>query len=348
MNKSINAVDSQEMLEELAGRLRALSVKRVNIDDARRCFYDLNPELLDHPDRNSHFLFMLEQLADAEVISFPSKNKKNWDINSRHRLPRWILLTGTAAQPTIDAFSIAWVEELSFCTRLKNRSQLESAILINDFLINNRNSLQPLLPIRERSLEIFGDEKRLDNLVSNGSLFGERLPLSLLGAFAIAPPIPFESSGLPNLRVLVVENHNTYWSMCRYNEHAKKYSAVAWGGGNTVIKHAQGIEQLVRSAKATGVDYFGDIDIRGIEILHDFLDILSCRHGIDAQPAHGFYEWLLKYGRRRAVKQSSARRALDKLTNSFSAEVSTQISDLLTKSLRIPQESLNSRILSGF
>ena len=61
---------------------------------------------------------------------------------------------------------------------------------VNDFLLRRRGLL-PLVPAKERSLEIFGDEKRLQRMCQSGMLMG-KLPLSVLGCFrfraASVPP----------------------------------------------------------------------------------------------------------------------------------------------------------------
>ena len=55
---------------------------------------------------------------------------------------------------------------------------------VNDFLLRRRGLL-PLVPAKERSLEIFGDEKRLQRMCQSGMLMG-KLPLSVLGCFQVS------------------------------------------------------------------------------------------------------------------------------------------------------------------
>lgn len=330
----------------LVEQLRALNVKRIAIDKIRACYFELYPELLDHPERNQHLRLHLDTLVGASKIVYPSKNRRNWSPDLKYPLPRWILIANKTKVPVIDPCSIAWVQELSFCTTLRNRSQLQAAIRINDFLIVNRASLTDLLPVRERSLQIFGDEKRLDALTSKDSLFGGRFPLSAIGAFTVAPPIPFESSGSPDLKILVVENHNTYWSMCKWNARTHRYSAVAWGGGNTVLKHAEGIVQLENELGARGIEYFGDIDYRGLQILHELVCLLKHRYTVWAEPAHEFYEWLLLNGCQRNTDGEVELERISILTAPhFHPETAHLINQLITSGYRVPQESLNTNVL---
>ena len=66
---------------------------------------------------------------------------------------------------------------------------------VNDFLLRRRGLL-PLVPAKERSLEIFGDEKRLQRMCQSGMLMG-KLPLSVLGCFQVSAPLPYRPAAAP-------------------------------------------------------------------------------------------------------------------------------------------------------
>ncbi len=346
LNKDEKTLDNdQPARDNFTARLQQIQLKRVPLSEIKRCFYDLHPELLDYPDRNKFLRERLDALAALNVIEFPAAKRKNWDNSSRPPLPLWVTQrTGRLLQP-IDPFSIAWVPELSFCARLRNRAQLEAAIKINDYLINNRHLLAELLPLRERSLEIFGDEKRMDSMIINGHFFGGKLSLAALGAVSVAAPIPFEFSGHKSKRILIVENHHTYWSMCQWNKSEPHYSAVVWGGGNAVLRNIEGVAQLVNQLEGTGIDYFGDIDLRGLQILQATITGLKTNYSIDASAAHSFYNWLLQHGQRCSSGVSPEPELIRPTITNFPAAAAGQIVALIASGKRIPQESLNSRQL---
>lgn len=75
---------------------------------------------------------------------------------------------------------------------------------VNDFLLRRRGE-RALVPAKERSLEIFGDEKRLDQMCKAGMLMG-KLPLSALGCFQVAAPLPYRLADARGKPALVVEN----------------------------------------------------------------------------------------------------------------------------------------------
>jgi hypothetical protein len=116
----------------------------------------------------------------------------------------------SSARLTENLAYIPWVAELGFWTELRP-SQVPTLRVINDFLLRRRGQFL-VAPIKERSLEVFGDAKRLDEMCTGDSLFGGRPHLRTLGCFRVPQPLPYRASGASGLPVLVIENHNTYWS----------------------------------------------------------------------------------------------------------------------------------------
>lgn len=127
------------------------------------------------------------------------------------------------------------------------------------------------LPHRERSLEIFGHEKRLDELFTT-PLFGEdKLTLKLLCAYVVHPPFVWRPvRGAVGTELLVVENHNTFDSVCRAlaNHLAAgtpcPFRFVAYGAGNAFEASVTYIADL--DPVPDRVRYFGDLDGEGVTI----------------------------------------------------------------------------------
>jgi hypothetical protein len=94
---------------------------------------------------------------------------------------------------------------------------------------------RPIVPAKQRSVELFGEEKQLEELRSS-TLFGEgRTSLDLLRCFAVLPPLVFEAlSPANNPRpILVLENYSTYHTFARWNQSAQDYEALFYGNGDT-------------------------------------------------------------------------------------------------------------------
>jgi hypothetical protein len=336
-----------ERLTRLQSALRDVGRIRIDLPSLQNIFLDCNPELRDHPDRFSILKEHLDKLAQERFLTLPA-TKRSTLSGSTPALPLWIKVVRTRAKSAIDPYAISWVKELAFCVSLKHAGQLRTAKIINDFMIQNRHLLSDMIPARERSVQIFGDEKRLDSITARGALFQGRLPLSALGAFEVPLPVPCEKAIALHKPVLVVENHHTYWSFCAWNRIQAEYSAVMFGGGNMVLNNDVGLSQLIAEMQATEFEYFADIDARGVLIAEELFDLMFRKHAIVGRPAMRFYRWLLRNGRRvRTRREQSAQTLnLDKI-KTFPVDFVSEFEALLAAAERIAQESLNHTILKN-
>jgi Protein of unknown function C-terminus (DUF2399) len=120
-------------------------------------------------------------------------------------------------------------------------------------------------PLKYRSLQLTGDEKRLGVLTLT-SLFGDgRLTLERLGCQPEPIPFAWESVGSGD-RMLIFENADPFGVARRVLAAlpARPYDAVAYGGGQTVcaaLGHIRTLDQPFRS-----LHYVGDLDHAGLEI----------------------------------------------------------------------------------
>ena len=150
--------------------------------------------------------------------------------------------------------------------------QMEKATKINAWLKAHPKGTDEV-PHRERALEIFGDEKKLDG-VARTALFGGRITLDDLCCRHCPEPLHYEAcSGEKEITagkpLLVVENSNTYWSCCQANRRVKWYAAVVYGKGKMINNLATGCDalwDLEEKLGAQGVFYFGDLDPEGLDI----------------------------------------------------------------------------------
>ena len=268
--------------------------KRIPLEYVRRCWNEAHPEQTNNPRAAASMLEDLEALRRDGVIEFP-KQASSFDRLVNPPLPKFVLLVRQEEKPPQEDWSrVSWQPELAFWTDLKPQERVW-AKKINDWLCRRRGKFLQV-PLRERSLEIFGDEKFLDSRVRNGKLFSGRLPLTAIGAFFVAPPLAYRASGTPDLPLLIVENHHTYWSLAEWNMHTHRYSAVAYGVGNAVTSQSSSksnaVEQVVRECRATGALYFGDLDPEGIEIPLRF----NANSSIKVEPAVDLYQFTLEHG----------------------------------------------------
>jgi hypothetical protein len=324
--------------------LRTGSRKRVALEDVRRAFFAAHPEVLTNPGRNALLLERLHALEEAGALALPAPG--SWEKVGNPPLPTWVQVKRTPAlAPVVDYATVPWVPALGFWPELKP-PPLEAARAINDFLLRRRTTLK-MVPIKERSLEIFGDEKRLDALRASGgnSLFGGRLPLSALGAFVVPPPLPYRMADAAGQPVLVVENHNSFWSFGEWNQQARRYAAVVYGSGKAFQGSGDALEQVLHEVTGVGALYLGDLDPAGVRIP---LEFNRARAGgrEKVAPATELYAWLLANGRQRSLDVPS--NGIESLAVDWlGAELGGELFKLWRAGCWIPQESLGFERLSG-
>lgn len=170
------------------------------------------------------------------------------------------------ANEDIAASSVEWVPELQFLTESKFSVPLADCLRLNQFL----KEFQPdgiLVPIKERSLEIFGDEKRLDGLRATTLFRADRITLEQLGCMVVPEPLGWIRGPGRNGKVLILENAATFHSFAAWNQNSGQYSAVIYGGGHRIIDGIGFFTHLTKEiGEITQIFYFGDLDPEGLRI----------------------------------------------------------------------------------
>jgi len=161
----------------------------------------------------------------------------------------------------------AWEPELSFCTAARLLVAFEDVRKLNSFLKEGGRS-KLLVPIKERSLDIFGDEKRLDELYRGSVLFDEgRLTLLSLRCFVVPEPLPWIRGPDSTKPLIVLENVATWDSYRRWNEQHSLFGAVVYGGGDRFREGVLYLATVFNELNgAREVFYFGDLDDAGLRI----------------------------------------------------------------------------------
>ena len=206
------------------------------------------------------------------------------------------------------------------------------------------------MPTRERSLHIFGNEKRLDDIrKGEPTLFDGRISLDDLHCYPVAPPLPFETPGnpLPGQPVLVLENYHSYDSFRRWNREAALYAAVAYGGGNAFRQGAGNLDELIVRTAAEGAFYVGDLDPAGINILLGVNERRRAEGRTQLQLHRGLYGWLLAHGRRRPLDKAARDGVAARLCEVLPGDIAGALVELWAAGLRIPQESFGLEQLRG-
>ena len=185
---------------------------------------------------------------------------------------RWMKSFGFVPPSDEEAVQISeypWEPSLAFVRDTRINIPFSELSLLNHYIKQDQTD-RDLVPIKARSLQIFGDEKRLDAL-ANSALFREgRLDLArdfqceMIGVPLAWKRGPFGSSGQP---IIVLENAATWHSYCRWNATGGFFSAVVYGDGSRFIDGVRYLNDIFfELGGARSVFYFGDIDPPGLAI----------------------------------------------------------------------------------
>lgn len=196
-----------------------------------------------------------------------------------------------------DPGAVAWEPELAFLREERSLVAADDLLALNRFFREGGREL-PIVPVKERSIRIFGDEKRLDALRGTALLREGRLSLAALRAAVAPEPLGWRRGGGPVGKFIIVENLATWDSFARWNAESSAYAAVIYGAGFRVI---DGVAFFAEIAAETGgaivrLDYFGDLDPEGLRIPR-----LAGRRAVEQgwpviEPLVWAYEWLFAKG----------------------------------------------------
>jgi hypothetical protein len=274
-----------------AALLETWQRRTLKADEIWQLWNDADPASAGKVERRTDLAEALRALAKAGLIT----TSRTLDRSAEPALP--IRITLPAPQPSASAAtlarSIAWRPELSWVaeTRL-SVAQVEMLRHVNLWL-RDRGRDDDIVPMRERSLEIFGHEKALDrHRVS--ALFGPgRLSLTQLRAFRTHPPLPAVQIGDGDM-LLVVENEDTFHSL---THSARPQSGplgwLAWGAGGAFESSVRSAPQLPGVRR---VRYFGDLDFDGLRIPVNAADTATSENLIEVLPAIALYRLLADTG----------------------------------------------------
>ncbi len=172
----------------------------------------------------------------------------------------------TTFEEKFDRTTVPWEPELCFLS-MGSHSNIaaEDLLKLNEFFVRGGRE-RPMVPIKERSLQIFGDEKRLDALRVT-SFFRSNLALDVLRCFVIAEPLGWQRGSNTSGPVLVIENAATWDTYCRWNRKCALFSAIVYGCGNRFAHSASRPADIFAEPRGSrAVLYFGDLDPQGLRI----------------------------------------------------------------------------------
>ncbi len=332
--------DVERLLEAL--RDQASGRARVPIEGLWAAFRTAIRGYTGSAEARRHLAGLLGSLQARGALELP-KGRRLWDARTEPPLPAWARLVSPSLELRVerDHRTVAWPPELAFVGRLRRAPLLDELLAVRRFLADGGRE-RVRVPSSERSLELFGDEKRIAALRKTSLFRPGRLSLELLRCYDVAPPLVWEPAPVDRSGgvVLVLENLDAYDSFCRWNADTAAYAVVAYGHGSEFLATVRDLPRVCEWAGTTRVEYFGDLDLRGLQIPHRARSVLlGVAPELTLAPAERWYAALLSFADAAAVADAEVDPrdpALDWLPPALRGDAAA----LLSGGRRLPQEHI--------
>jgi hypothetical protein len=325
--------------------VRACKRARIPLEDLRQAALAADLSFIGSPDARERLLAAIRELEAAGAITLP-RGANGWEAAPRPALPRWVARPAAAEPARVLEPAVAWHADLSWVPAFlaaDRPSAAERSLLraVNGFLGAGGSNV--VVPLRERSLQLTGDEKMLDT-VSRGRLFTPgRLSLELLSAARVSPPLIRQEVGTGPV-LLLVENYATYHSLTATLPADGEAGAIIYSAGNTLGVVLTAIAD--RGERPEALAYFGDLDVRGLEIAAAGARLAAELGLPPLNPAEWLYRLLLDHGRPAPASTypgpAKARAAVTWLP----AVLRDPVLDVLIAGNRLAQEAVGQELLT--
>jgi hypothetical protein len=249
------------------GRLiRASHTKRVNREALWRAFAEAFPKRPCGPDERVWMLGAIEELVGKGLISLPSGKGQRWDRSALPHLPNSVDLLRAVTVPQDQRWrSHPWHPMLQWVADLVVLSPEQQAFLFRVHEGFVQGTFDQPAPMKYRSLQLTGDEKRLADLMKTKLFEPGRLSLNLLGCLPDTCPLAWESVA-DNDNAIVFENIGPFMVARQVlsSMPSPPFGIVVHGAG---MAFQAGVGYLATIGRPVqSLRYVGDFDREGLWI----------------------------------------------------------------------------------
>ena len=341
-------------LKRFRDRLRSSRRRTVRQEGVWTAFAAVYDDLPSGPERRKWLIAVLEELAGRGAILLPVRHGSQWDRTSEIALPTAISIV--APQPGVDLRmqwrQFPWHPRLQWVFQLRSLPPDHFAFLqrVNEGFVEGWFE-QPEC-FKYRSLQLTGDEKRLESLLK-GTLFGPGcLTLEMLGCLPEALPLAVEQLS-SRASMLVFENAAPFMLARRIAASTQPLvGRLAWGAGTQILR-AVAYFSMIQPA-VTEILYVGDLDAAGMKIA---ADLQRTSTAVPVRPATQFHCAMLESAAQLGakdgwpVKDEQPNSVSDSVVDFLAPELRHTVSTLIAQGRRIPEEVLShsamTRLLDG-
>lgn len=339
------------LVDALAAAVAAYRVRRVPLRDLRLAFAQHDPTGATSNDSRIRLAAAVDVLESRGVIVVP-RSRRLYEAHVAPPLPHWVERPAAQRRRREPPPVRVWRPELAAAASVASTEADFEVLACVDAFLRDGGEQRPMVPHRERSVSLFGHEKRLDALLRNKLFTTGALTLTLLRCYAAPLPLTAQHTGDPgpDPHLLIVENHATYASVLRLARARAATGnpalAVGYGSGHQLAKAIGGVTQL--APVPAHMWYFGDLDEDGLAIAHAGAAAARKAELPPLQPAVPLYRALLATSARqpgnRRVDPDVARRLTTWLEDE---DVCAAAAAVLVAGHRIAQESVGYETLIG-
>ena len=331
-------------LRRFHDRLRKHSRRTIRLETLWTAFAAVYEDLPSGSERRKWLLAVLEELAGRGDIVLPVRHGRQWEQTSEVALPTAVsmVVPQSGDDPRTPWRQFPWHPRLQWVFQLRGLSPDHFAFLkrVNKGLVEGWFE-QPEC-FKYRSLQLTGDEKRLESLTC-GSLFAEGcLTLEMLGCLPDALPIVTEHlSSEPTM--LIFENAAPFMvaRSVAVGSATPLFGRLAWGAGTQVLK-AVCYFPMIRPT-VTEIFYVGDLDAAGMRIAADLQRTCT---SIPVRPATRFHQAMLESAACLGAADGWAAKdqrggIADAVVDFLASELRQKVAKMIRNGRRVPEESLS-------
>ncbi|MBM9459238.1 hypothetical protein JK386_04935 [Nocardioides sp. zg-536] len=334
----------ERLADALAVAINAHKVRRVPLQVLRAAHARHDPTGSSDSSARADLANAIEVLTGRGTVTVP-RSALRWERHLDPPLPFWVERPSVQRTTRTRGTARVWRPELAVAGAMAaTDSEFEVLERLEPFL-REGGAVRPVVPHRERSVELFGNEKRLDSLLRTRLFTSGALTLDLLRCYVAPLPLTAQHTGPPGpvVDLLIVENHATYASVLTVARErvrgGRPAVAVGYGTGNQLPAAIGGATQL--DPPPDRLWYFGDLDAGGLKTASAAAVAATAAGLPPLRPSLPLYRALLSAGVRQPgqtsvpsdVAQTMARWLED-------AQVCKQAADLLASGHRLAQESV--------
>lgn len=336
------------LAQHLADTVAVAPKQKIEVETLYVASVSFDRSLATTPTARGEIRAALDELVTAGLVLFPS-TARYFDTRDTPPLPMWVRRPPRERVDRQTRPPRVWPTALEAAGRIASRSDELSLLDRVATFLRDGGETRSSVPTRERSLELFGDEKRLDGLAATRLFTSGALTLDLLRCHSV--PIPFVSQWVPGVSdplgtaLLIAENHHTYASLLEVTRHNAAVGGagrhVGYGTGNQFPSAVLSVPLL--SPQPDRIVYFGDVDLKGLQIPAT-ASTAATRAGLPAiVPAFPLYELLFEVGQELSAARVSADAGAE--AAAWLGVLAEQACDLLVGGARLPQEAVGYELL---